>query len=404
MKPQNLSFLLCLLASLPLFAQNNYKEITLMDLMKKKIAGDKNMVIIDVRTRGEYNDTPHGKSGDIGRIRGAINIPLQELMSDSQKIHQFDDYKDKDIYLICSHSYRSRTVSNMLLKNGFKNVNNTRGGMTEWYRRFNELVAYRDQLDQTDINYRNISSAELFSSLGKNNQPMLIGIRNTPRFFWDSGTVLFYKYFPLLKDARYFDLKDSLKLFELVANDKQRPVILFNMVNSGAAEMAEWLKQKGISNASYLVGGINLLYEYAIDNLGKEIAGNFFTTSSAINFLTPSIYCTGRMYRTKTIQAIDLRADSLFNKVTEGVKHDYSHFKGSLNFHFTRGAEEFEKEFPNKNTEYLFFNSFGSDGIELADALTKKGYKVSWMIGGYDRWEWFMNNMENFSCQDLFEK
>jgi hypothetical protein len=37
----------------------------------------------------------------------------------------------------------------------------------------------------------------------------------------------------------------------------------------------------------------------------------------------------------------------------------------------------------------------------LADALTKMGYKISWMIGGLDRWEWYMNNVEDFKCNDL---
>jgi hypothetical protein len=41
----------------------------------------------------------------------------------------------------------------------------------------------------------------------------------------------------------------------------------------------------------------------------------------------------------------------------------------------------------------------------MADALTKKGYKISWMIGGLDRWEWYMNNTEDFKCNDrLVEK
>ena len=38
-------------------AQNNYNEVTLPELMKKLQQKDTNMIIVDVRTHGEYYDT-----------------------------------------------------------------------------------------------------------------------------------------------------------------------------------------------------------------------------------------------------------------------------------------------------------------------------------------------------------
>src|ERR1044072_8199881 len=90
-------------------SQKMYNEITLPELMKKKKQGDANMVIVDVRTRGEYHDTvSRGKQSNIGHIKGAINVTLQDLQQNPDAVKQLDQYKDKDIYLICSHSYRSR--------------------------------------------------------------------------------------------------------------------------------------------------------------------------------------------------------------------------------------------------------------------------------------------------------
>jgi|GEM_PF-267188 len=382
------------------FSQNSYREVTLAELMKKKKSGDKNMIIVDVRTRGEYGDSSRSKNANIGRIKGAVNIPLQELMSDSQAIHRFDSFKDKDIYLICSHSYRSRAVSNMLLRNGFTHVNNTRGGMTEWYRRYDELLPYRNELETSDIHYKDMAPAELLGQLEENKTPLLIGIQNKPRMIWDSATVRLFKYFPLLKQAEYYAFSDSLKVLELVRKEK-RPVVLFNMVNTGAAELAEWLNAKGITNSSYLVGGITLLYEYSLDKIGQERTNRYFVSPTSIDFITPSIYCKYFPSNGRNMQIIDVREDSIFNKIVEGVKHSYSHLKGAANFPSYRSMEDFEKIFPDKGKSYLFFNAFGPEGIELADALSKTGYKIKWMIGGYDRWEWFMNNMENFNCQDM---
>jgi rhodanese-related sulfurtransferase len=381
-------------------SQNTYAEVTLPELMKKKQGGDSRMVIIDVRTPGEYGDSARGKSGNIGRIKGAINIPLQLLSQDSTAIKQFEAYRDKDIYLICSHSYRSRTVSNMLLKKGYTSVTNVRGGMTEWYRRYDDLKNYRGELYDQDINYKNLSSAELFSMLDAANPPLLIAVSNSPRFFWDSANIRFYKIFPALKNAQYYNYVDSLQILELVKKEN-RPVVLYNIVNSGAAELADWFYQKQVNNVYHLVGGLNLLYEVGL-NSGKKKTSSFFSSNSGINFITPQQYCQAISSKnTNGLQVIDLRADSLYNKINNGVKHKYSHLAGSANFFFKRSVAEFVQMFPDKNREYLFINSFGADGIELADELSKAGYKIKWLIGGYDRWEWYMNNVEGFVCDEL---
>jgi hypothetical protein len=44
----------------------------------------------------------------------------------------------------------------------------------------------------------------------------------------------------------------------------------------------------------------------------------------------------------------------------------------------------------------------GYTGIELADALLKKGYRIGWIIGGIERWEWYTNNIDAFTCKDYF--
>jgi rhodanese-related sulfurtransferase len=319
-------------------SQNTYKEITLIDLMKKKKAGDPNMVIVDVRSRGEYGDTMRSRSGNIGRIRGAVNIPLNELMSDSTAIHRFDAYRDKDIYLICSHSYRSRTVSNMLLKNGFTHVNNTRGAMTEWYRRFDELKDYRTELDQEDVRYKNLAPAELLRSLDMDAKPLLVGVQNNARMVWDSGNLKLFRNFPVLKGTLFFHVKDSLLLLQEAMKSPGRPIVLFSMVNSGAAEMADWLTGKGIKNASYLVGGLTLTYEYSLDHFGKEKTASYFQPNSSIDFITPLVYCSNKAAIT---DIVDLRDDSLFNKISEGVKHNFSHLKEAKNFPFAMGADRF---------------------------------------------------------------
>jgi rhodanese-related sulfurtransferase len=117
-----------------------YKEITLPHLMQKVQQGQKNFVILDVRTKGEYFDTVSGaRHLNLGHIKSAINIPLQDLQQKPEALKELEQYKDKEIYVICSHSYRSRTISKLLLQNNFSNIINVQGGMSEWFRNYDEL-------------------------------------------------------------------------------------------------------------------------------------------------------------------------------------------------------------------------------------------------------------------------
>ncbi len=378
-------------------SQKSYTEVTLPDLLQRLEKKDTNMIVLDVRTKGEYYDSGSTyQQSNIGRIKGAINIPLQDFRKDPSNVHQLDNYRNKDIYVICSHSYRSRVVSNLLLDSGFKHINNTRGGMTEFFRRYNEVEPYENDLYETSINYKNISPSQLIDELLTNKNPLLVNVSNTPRFFWDSLNVTFYKYFPTLTDAVNFNFADSLKILELAKRENSRPLVLYNSTNYGAAELANWLARKGIQNVSYLVGNLNLLYEYIVnENLGAA-TNKFLKMSSTINFITPSLFCD-KMADSKII---DLRHDTIFNKITEGAKYNYKHLKDAINFFAGKGVQEFEAQFPDKKSGYVFISENGIDGLKLADELTKKGYKISWIIGGMQRWEWYMNNVETFKCMD----
>jgi len=65
--------------------------------------------IIDVRTKGEY---------DGGHIKGSVNIPLQVLA------HQIDKIKkDRPVITCCASGMRSASAKNMLKSKGFEVYN-----------------------------------------------------------------------------------------------------------------------------------------------------------------------------------------------------------------------------------------------------------------------------------------
>ncbi len=79
---------------------------------------NKEAVIIDVRTPGEYRE---------GHIPGVANIPLDELEKRMSEVP-----KDKKVVLICRTGNRSAQGTKLLRSKGFDNVFNSTGGMSTW--------------------------------------------------------------------------------------------------------------------------------------------------------------------------------------------------------------------------------------------------------------------------------
>lgn len=102
-------------------AQQNQSSSITMKEFKERLATDKNLVILDVRTQEEL-------AGPLGKIDNAINIPIQNL---EQRIDELKSYKDKEILVICRTQNRSAVAINILQSKGYK-AKNVLGGMTEF--------------------------------------------------------------------------------------------------------------------------------------------------------------------------------------------------------------------------------------------------------------------------------
>ena len=102
-------------------AQQNQSSSITMKEFKERLATDKNLVILDVRT-------PEELAGPLGKIDNAINIPIQNL---EQRIDELKSYKDKEILVICRTQNRSAVAVNILQTKGYK-AKNVLGGMTEF--------------------------------------------------------------------------------------------------------------------------------------------------------------------------------------------------------------------------------------------------------------------------------
>lgn len=98
------------------FAYQDLNAKQFYEMMQK----EKDVIILDVRTPQEYQE---------GHISNAINIPVQIL---GQQLDKLNNFKDKKILVYCRSGNRSAIASQILDRAGFKNVYNLKGGLLEW--------------------------------------------------------------------------------------------------------------------------------------------------------------------------------------------------------------------------------------------------------------------------------
>jgi CoA-disulfide reductase len=89
---------------------------------------EENGYILDVRTPLEF---------ELGSIKGAVNIPLDDL-----RARLGDIPKNKEIYLFCQVGLRGYVAARILMQKGFKNVYNLSGG----YKTY-ELALQKDSIE-----------------------------------------------------------------------------------------------------------------------------------------------------------------------------------------------------------------------------------------------------------------
>ena len=110
------------LLTLFLFSSNLHAiELLTVKQLKEEIdQTNQSLIILDVRTREEFNS---------GRIKNSINIPHDLLLSD---ISLVADYKSEKVVVYCRSGKRAKLVLNRLSDEGFRTLIDVDGDMLAW--------------------------------------------------------------------------------------------------------------------------------------------------------------------------------------------------------------------------------------------------------------------------------
>lgn len=96
------------------------KEITVTEL-KQKLDTNEDLLLIDVRESFEK---------ELADLGGTL-IPLGEL---TRRTDELEEAKQRPVIIYCRSGARSAEACRMLMKMGFSDVKNLRGGILAWAR------------------------------------------------------------------------------------------------------------------------------------------------------------------------------------------------------------------------------------------------------------------------------
>ena len=105
-------------SSAPSASSTSYEQISALQA-KELMDADDSLVILDVRTQQEYDQT---------HIPGAILLPLDQVEERAQTVLP---HKDQLILVYCRSGNRSKQASELLAAQGYVNVKEF-GGINDW--------------------------------------------------------------------------------------------------------------------------------------------------------------------------------------------------------------------------------------------------------------------------------
>ena len=332
------------------------------------------LLLLDVRSPGEYADTSQYISSRIGRLQGAINISI-----DSVKTHYTDllPYKDKPILVYCSHSMRSRRVGKLLGDSGFTKVYSLNGGMTEFNREPGAAFPCKASLYTTSLPYKLMGPTDAAAFIaGKNN--LVIDVRPAAQF---NGTDSFEaNNIGRIKGAINLPLTDLDQSLPGLDKYKDKPILVYDLYTDRSMTAAAKLKAAGFTNVAVLFDGFDT---FLLSFPSSSPVRRQYITAPPKYHLTGVHEAITLVNNTPGIIIADMRPASEFVNKGTPTWHNLGHLKNAVNFTSATQLEEALRAKP-KNTPVLLYSGFSvasrqrtpesADLAALCNKLAADGY------------------------------
>lgn len=298
-----------------------YKTLYSQDLAKF-LNDNPGALLVDVRSPGEFNDTSEYGNLNIGRLRNAINIPIDSI---PKHLDLLEEKSAAPIILYCSHSQRSRKVSKTLIENGFKKIYNLNGGMSILNQCDEKDFPGKKNLIVSSLPYKNIPANEAVALIGRNKNVTLLDIRPATQFE-GRDTI---QGFNIGRLRNAINIPKAELENNLAKLDKDKPVLVYDLGGRESSAAAKLLTDKGFSDVYHLLGGLSAVF--GKENPTTETRKKLLEATPPYTILNIAEAIPALRSNAEKV-IIDARSPEEFRNQSKEAWQNLGHVKGAVHF------------------------------------------------------------------------
>jgi len=351
---------------------------------------NKNYLLLDVRTPGEYADTSQHTHLNMGHLKGAVNINIDSFQ---QHVEELKKYSDKNIFVYCSHSQRSRRVSKLLADNGFKNVYNINGGMSVANESGAKAFPLKSSVVINGNLFKHIASTDALDAIQKKNV-VIIDVRSRAEF--NSTDSVFGKNLGHIKNAINIPSGEFAQTFKTLNISKGKSILIYDLNGFTSTDIAREVIKMGYTNVFNLFEGLE---GFLNDNyIPAATIKNAIVNPPPFNIVSVR-ECINLLSNPNNFVIVDARSAEEFNNKSSKEYLNTGRIKNALNVPEVNALSSAIGNL-NKDANILVYGSYsGNADVDICEELIKKGYKnVYFLYQGIGRFTWACFNIEN--CKD----
>lgn len=378
-------FLLVAISTNAQFKADNVKYTTVFpEELCKTLMANHDYTLLDVRSQGEYDDTSSSGGLNIGHVKNSLHIDIREL---PKRWKELLAYKDKPLFIYCSHSQRSRRASRLLSDSGFTKLYNINGGLTDFYNQGIESSPCQGLEIVTNVPYKILSSKELNTNVKQGKSYYIIDLRRDSIFKGISTEKT--------RSEGHFNDAVNIPFETLKASTltmPAKPILLVDEYGDESPEAAKLLFEKGYKDISILFDGMDGWVDYTTNTSEKPAIK---WTRNISYTLLPAEEFNKMVANKKEFTLIDVRTKDEFNNASKNYWQNIGQIKGAVNIPFAELKTN--NSLPSSKDAAIVIYGFNAQPeiFEAAKWLKDQGYKnVSILQGGIWSLRWTSHNIK----------
>jgi rhodanese-related sulfurtransferase len=353
-----------------------------------------NFLLLDVRTPGEFADTARATALNIGRIRGAVNIPVDSVPAHLAELSKF---KEQPVFIYCSHSQRSRRVSKLLVESGFQKVYNVNGGMTLVNEYNNEQFIYKKKMLETHTDYQNIAGLDAFHLIQNTPDLLIIDIRTEKEFAGKDS--LLQNNTGYIKNAINIPQSVFAEKIDAYQFSNTRPVLLYDLKGFNSMDVVDILRAKGFTRIYNLFEGLEAFI--GDHDLMENKLNPFVSAAPAWYFLDPNA-CIDLLIAKQNLVILDTRPEDEFNNNSKTSYRNLGRIKGAIHLSSADALISIMQE-KEKSTPFLVYGWNTDLAFQACRELIDNGYREVYLLNqGLYHFVWSTANIENCKAGKTF--